>query len=82
MNKIMMEYWEDRLKKYVDVKIKGLPGRRRKEVSVEDPKAWRVVSVENSTEFNPNQFLNKKQVDTLCKGKKFEVTISAKKDRY
>ena len=58
MNKIMMEYWEDRLKKYVDVKIKGLPGRRRKEVSVEDPKAWRVVSVENSTEFNPNQFLS------------------------
>ena len=51
MNKINIEYDWRRLTKDIRVKVKGMPGRRIKKVDVQDPKAWKVESIENSTGF-------------------------------
>ena len=82
MNKINIEYDWRRLTKDERVKVKGMPGRRIRKVDVKDPKAWMVCSVENSTDYTPGQYLNKKQVDSLCKANRFHVIISSKKERY
>jgi len=82
MNKINIEYDRYQLTKDIRVKVKGMPGRRIKKVDVQDPKAWMVCSVENSTDYTPGQYLNKKQVDSLCKANRFHVIISSKKERY
>ena len=82
MNKINIEYDRYQLTKDIRVKVKGMPGRRVKKVDVQDPKAWMVCSVENSTDYTPGQYLNKKQVDSLCKANRFHVIISSKKERY
>jgi hypothetical protein len=82
MNRINIEYDWRRLTKDERVKVKGMPGRRIRKVDVKDPKAWMVCSVENSTDYTPGQYLNKKQVDSLCKANRFHVIISSKKERY
>ena len=82
MNKINIEYDRYQLTKDIRVKVKGMPGRRVKKIEVQDPKAWMVCSVENSTDYTPGQYLNKKQVDSLCKANRFHVIISSKKERY
>ncbi len=82
MNKINIEYDRYQLTKDIRVKVKGMPGRRVKKIDVQDPKAWMVCSVENSTDYTPGQYLNKKQVDSLCKANRFHVIISSKKERY
>ena len=82
MNKINIEYDRYQLTKDVRVKVKGMPGRRIKKTEVKDPNAWMVCSVENSTDYTPGQYLNKKQVDSLCKANRFHVIISSKKERY
>ena len=82
MNKINIEYDWRRLTKDERVKVKGMPGRRIRKVDVKDPKAWMVCSVENSTDYTPGQYLNKKQVDSLCKANRFHVIISSTKERY
>ena len=82
MNKINIEYDLRRLTKDIRVKVKGMPGRRIKKVDVQDPKAWKVESIENSTDYTPGQYLTKKQVDSLCKANRFHVIISSMKERY
>ena len=37
---------------------------------------WKVVQMDNSTLYNPGDRLNKKQVDTLCKGAAWDVQIN------
>tara|TARA_R100000008_G_scaffold86465_1_gene79714 strand:- start:660 stop:911 length:252 start_codon:yes stop_codon:yes gene_type:complete len=83
MNNITIEYDLYRLTKDERVKVKGMPGRRIRKVEVKNPKAWMVSTIENSTDYTPGEYLNKKQVDALCRANKFNVVISAKKkDRY
>jgi hypothetical protein len=36
---------------------------------------WRVEKVTDSVEFNPNQFIEKKEVDDLCNSAQWKVTI-------
>ena len=38
-------------------------------------KSYKVVSVKNSTDYNPGDILDKKAVDTLCFSNKWDVTI-------
>ena len=76
MNNITIEYDYRRLTKDERVKVKGMPGRRVRKVDVKDPRAWMVITVENSIEYTPGQYLTKKDVEKLCKSNKFCVTIS------
>lgn len=43
-------------------------------------KHYKVVSISNSIEFEPNQYLNKIEVDILCASDKYDITIVPKKD--
>lgn len=43
-------------------------------------KHYRVAQVTNSIEFEPNSYLNKREVDELCTSDKYDVTIVPKKD--
>jgi hypothetical protein len=36
---------------------------------------WVVYQVKNTTQFHPGQKLNQQEVDELCQGTKFDVTI-------
>tara|TARA_R100000458_G_scaffold20377_1_gene18127 strand:+ start:595 stop:879 length:285 start_codon:yes stop_codon:yes gene_type:complete len=77
-SKITIEFDRDALveQKRVPRKTKG-GGRSYtyKSVKVNDPKAWEVITVENSMTFSPGYKLNKKQVETLCKDSKYDVQI-------
>ena len=39
------------------------------------PKKYRVVKVQNSTEYNPADMLSKKQVDELCAARDWTVNV-------
>ena len=78
MKKITLEFDESCLKEQKRVPMKG-KGRKgmytHKTVPVNNPKAWEVIMVENSSTYTPGQRLNKKQVQMLCKGVGFDVVI-------
>ena len=77
-SKITIEFDRDALveQKRVPHKTKGGGrGYTYKSVKVNDPKAWEVITVENSMTFSPGYKLNKKQVETLCKDSKYDVQI-------
>ena len=78
MKKITLEFDEGFLTETKRVPMKG-KGRKgmytHKTVPVNNPKAWEVIMVENSSTYMPGQRLNKKQVQTLCRGAGFDVTI-------
>ena len=79
MKKITLEFDESCLKENRRVPLKG-KGRRKgmstyKTVEVKNAKAWEVIMVENSSTYMPGQRLNKKQVQTLCRGAGFDVVI-------
>ena len=46
-----------------------------KTFKVNDPKAWEVITVQNTTSFSPGQRLTKKQMDQLCTGNSYDVEI-------
>ena len=78
MKKITLEFDESFLKesKRIPMKGKGRKGMYTvKNVTVNNPKAWEVIMVENSSTYMPGQRLNKKQVQTLCRGAGFDVVI-------
>ena len=77
MQKIKIEYNESAKKKRVDVtKNQGSRQVRTMEmVDVKNPRCWEVITVENSMNYTPGQRLNKKQVESLCRGAKFDVEI-------
>ena len=78
MKKITLEFDEGFLKETKRGPMKG-KGRKgmysHKTVTVNNPKAWEVITVENSSTYMPGQRLNKKQVQTLCRGAGFDVVI-------
>jgi len=78
MKKITLEFDESCLKEQKRVPLKG-KGRKGmstyRTVTVNNPKAWEVITVENSINYVPGQRLNKKQVEMLCKGEGFDVAI-------
>ena len=76
--KIILEFDASFLKEQKRVPLKGKGRRGRstyKTVAVNNPKAWEVIMVENSINYNPGQRLNKKQVQLLCRGEGFDVSI-------
>jgi len=76
MKKITLEFDESFLKEQKRVPAKkGSRGYTYKTVEVNNPKAWEVIMVENSSTYTPGQRLNKNQVQTLCKGAGFDVVI-------
>ena len=78
MKKITLEFDEGFLKEQKRVPLKG-KGRKGmstyRTVTVNNPKAWEVIMVENSSTYSPGQRLNKKQVQTLCRGAGYDVVI-------
>ena len=78
MKKITLEFDEGFLKETKRVPMKG-KGRKgmysHKTVTVNKQKAWEDITVENSSTYMPGQRLNKKQVQTLCRGAGFDVVI-------
>lgn len=46
-----------------------------KTFKVNDPKAWEVITVENTTSYTPGQRLTKKQVQGLCSGAGYHIEI-------
>ena len=78
-SKITIEYDVACLKeqKRIPNKKSGVSGRgyTYKSIEVKDPKAWEVITVENTTAYTPGQRLTKKQIDMLCKGSSYNVVI-------
>ena len=77
-SKITIEYDEACLvdQKRVPHKTKGGgKGYTYKTFKVNDPKAWEVITVENTTSYTPGQRLTKKQVQGLCSGAGYHVEI-------
>ena len=76
MKKITLEFDNSCLTESKRVYFKGDKGRyTNKLVPVNNPKAWEVIMVENSSTYTPGQRLTKKQVQTLCRGAGFDVVI-------
>jgi len=78
MNKVKIEYDGSHTQKPVKKKVKRPGGRTivdRVMVPVKDPKCWEVITIENSTLYMPGQRLNRKQVEALCRGDRYEVEI-------
>ncbi len=78
MNKVKIEYDGSHSKKSVKKQVKRPGGRTitdRVMVPVKDPKCWEIITIENSTLYMPGQRLNRKQVESLCRGDRYEVEI-------
>ncbi len=79
MRKVQIEYDGSMKKKYVDQRVKhpktGRMMRDRVEVDVKDPKCWEIITIENSILYSPGHRLTKRQVESLCRGNKYEVVI-------
>ena len=77
-SKIKIEYDVACLKeqKRVPHKTKGGgKGYTYKSIEIKDPKAWEVITVENTTAYTPGQRLTKKQVQGLCSGAGYHIEI-------
>ena len=76
-SKITIEYDEACLseQKRVPMKGKSKGVYKYQTFKVNNPKAWEVITVENSMTFSPGYKLNKKQVEALCKNPKYDVQI-------
>ena len=60
--------------------VKGGGGRkttvaRYKKVVVKNPKAWEVITIENSVKYTPGERLDKSAVDRMCSGAMWEVLV-------
>tara|TARA_R110000824_G_scaffold269405_2_gene457951 strand:+ start:1401 stop:1670 length:270 start_codon:yes stop_codon:yes gene_type:complete len=76
MKKITLEFDNSCTIEEKRVPVKGKKGMyQRKNVPLNNPKAWEVITVENSSTYMPGQRLNKKQVQSLCRGAGFDVVI-------
>ena len=77
MNSIKIEFNSSMMTKRVETKSGTGSTRTRTmtKVDVKDPKCWEVITVENSILYMPGQRLTKKQVESLCRGNKYEVEI-------
>lgn len=75
MKKITLEFDQSCLVEQKRVQAKGRARGVYKTIPVNNPKAWEVITVENTSTYSPGQRLNKKQVQTLCRGAGFNVTI-------
>ena len=76
MKKITLEFDESCTKEQKRIPAKGRKGMyTMKTIEVRNPKAWEVIMVENSSTYSPGQRLSKQQVQTLCRGHGFDVTI-------
>ena len=75
MKKITLEFDASCLKEQKRGPAKKGRSYTYKTVPVNNPKAWEVITVENSSIYMHGQRLNKKQVQTLCRGAGFDVTI-------
>lgn len=73
--KIELEYDVSCTTEQKRVPVTGKKRWTYKNVPVNNPKAWEVITVENSSSYMPGQHLNKKQVQTLCRGAGFDVVI-------
>ena len=79
--KITLEF--DHSLTYEEKKVavnKGTQGKkstmmRYKKVPVKNPKAWEVITVENSVQYAPGQRIDKTLVDRMCSGAMWEVTV-------
>ena len=77
-SKIKIEFDKDALveQKRVPRKTKGGgKGYTYKSFAVDNPKAWEVITVENTTSYTPGQRLTKKQVQGLCSGAGYHIEI-------
>lgn len=75
MKKITLEFDEGCTKEQKRVPAKKGRSYTYKTVTVNNPKAWEIITVENSSTYMPGQRLNKKQVESLCRGASFDVVI-------
>jgi hypothetical protein len=77
MKKVQIEYDGSMKKKRVDVTKKqgGRQVRTMEMVDVKDPKCWEIITIENSILYSPGYRLTKRQVESLCRGNKYEVVI-------
>jgi len=75
-SKITIEFDKDAL-----TEQKRVPHKNNKKAfsyksfKVENPKAWEVITVENTITFSPGHRLDEKQVKTLCRNPKYDVQI-------
>ena len=77
MKKVQIEYDGSMKQKRVE-ETKGTGNSRvrtMKTVDVKDPKCWEIITIENSVLYSPGNRLTKKQVESLCRGNKYEVQI-------
>ena len=78
MKKITLEFDQSCLTEQKRVPLTGKSRKKAfsyKTIKVNNPRAWEVITVENSINYVPGQRLNKKQVEMLCKGEGFDVAI-------
>ena len=77
MKKVQIEY-DGSMKRERVEETKGTGNSRTrtmKMVEVKDPKCWEIITIENSILYSPGNRLTKKQVESLCRGNKYEVII-------
>ena len=78
MKKVQIEYDGSMKQERVEETKKGKGNSRvrtMKMVDVKDPKCWEIITIENSILYSPGNRLTKKQVESLCRGNKYEVII-------
>ena len=80
MKKVQIEYDGSMKQKQVTKKVKAKGSTKgymteRQMVPVQDPKCWEIITIENSILYSPGQRLTKRQVESLCRGNKYEVII-------
>tara|TARA_Y100001938_G_C7971010_1_gene369327 strand:+ start:499 stop:783 length:285 start_codon:yes stop_codon:yes gene_type:complete len=79
-SKITIEYDEACLKEQKRVPLDNTKkGRGRpykyESFKVKNPKAWEIITVENTVEYTPGHRLDKKQMQQLCRSAKYDVQI-------
>jgi len=78
MKKVQIEYDGSMKQERVEETKKGKGNSRvrtMKMVDVKDPKCWEIITIENSILYSPGNRLTKRQVESLCRGNKYEVII-------
>ena len=72
---VQIEYDADQKTTRKEVKNKRTGRKEYKQVPVQDPKCWRVITSKNSRVWMPGQMLTKSQVDTMIASKHTDVEI-------
>tara|TARA_Y100001963_G_C6615872_1_gene369266 strand:- start:418 stop:690 length:273 start_codon:yes stop_codon:yes gene_type:complete len=73
--KVQIEYDEDQKQTRKRVKNKKTGREEMKQVTVKDPKCWRIVTSRNHKIWMPGMWLTKRQLDLIISSKHVDVEI-------